>query len=201
MTTTFKTISVALLIIIGLTSSELKAQENSIDNKTTFSIETDPSTFLFKGYAFHVRIKPKNSQHLVVGAGTYALDMPSLLVDMNKDNKDKGWNVRINSAVSLFGEYYFKEANNRWFVGLQAGVQNYKNTNDAIVNKDSKYSNLLLMPSIGYNWRPFKNNFYIKPWLGLGYTTKISGDNSINTLSYKISPLTNFVTVHLGYTF
>ncbi len=66
MTTTFKTISVALLIIIGLTSSELKAQENSIDNKTTFSIETDPSTFLFKGYAFHVRIKPKNSQHLVV---------------------------------------------------------------------------------------------------------------------------------------
>ena len=201
MTATFKTISLAMLIIISFASTKLKAQEKVIEGKTTFSIETDPSTFLFKGYAIHFRIKPKNSQHLVIGAGAYTLDMPSFLVDMNKDNKDKGWNVRINSAVSLFCEYYFKEANNKWFVGLQAGVQNYKNTNDAIANKESRYSNLLLMPSIGYNWRPFKNGFYIKPWLGVGYTTKISGDNSINNLSYKISSLTNFITVHIGYTF
>jgi hypothetical protein len=201
MTATFKTISLALLIIIGLSTTQLKAQEKPIENKTTFSIETDPSTFLFKGYALHIRIKPKNSEHLVVGAGTYALDMPSFLVNMNKDNKDKGWNVRINSAVSLFGEYYFKEANNKWFVGLQAGIQNFKNTNDAFAGIESKYSNLLVMPSIGYNWRPFKNGFYIKPWVGLGYTTKTSGDNSINTLNYKISPVANFVTFHIGYTF
>lgn len=201
MKTTFKTISLAILFILGLNETKLIAQENIIENKTTFSIETDPSTFLFKGYALHIRIKPKNSEHLVVGAGTYALDMPSFLVDMNKENKNKGWNVRINSAVSLFGEYYFKEVNNKWFLGLQTGIQNYKNTNDNISNKESKYSNLLIMPSIGYNWRPFNNGFYIKPWLGLGYTTKISGDNSINALTYQISPMTNFVTVHIGYTF
>jgi outer membrane protein W len=57
------------------------------------------------------------------------------------------------------------------------------------------------MPSIGYNWHPFKSQFYIKPWFGLGYTSKISGDNSINNVEYNISPFVPFATVHVGYTF
>jgi outer membrane protein W len=197
MTTKIKTMAMALLATMSVTSTKLVAQDKAVENKTTFSFETDPSTFLFKGYAFHIRIKPKNSQHLVIGAGVYALDLPSFLVNLNAENKNKGWNVRINTAASLFGEYYFKEANNKWFVGLQTGVQNYKNTQDESANKENKYRNLLIMPSLGYNWHPFKNGLYVKPWIGLGYTTKISGDNS----SYKISPITSFVTVHVGYTF
>lgn len=124
--TTIKTISLAMLTIIGLSTTTVKAQDKTTESKTTLSIETDPSTFLFKGYAFHIRIKPKNSKHFVIGAGIYALDLPSIMVDRNKDNKTKGWNVRINSAYSFFGEYYFNEANSKWFVGLQTGVQNYK---------------------------------------------------------------------------
>jgi len=201
MKTKIKTIATAMLTTICLATTDLKAQDKTVENKTTFSIETDPSTFLFKGYAFHIRIKPKNSKQLVIGVGTYALDLPSIMVNTNKDNKDKGWNVRINSAYSLFGEYYFKEANSKWFVGLQTGVQNYKNSNDNISNKESKYSNLLIMPSIGYNWQPFKFPLYVKPWFGLGYTSKISGSNSIDNLNYNISPLVPFLTLHAGYTF
>ena len=201
MTTTIKMISLATLTVICLATSKVKAQDAATENKTTFSIETDPSTFVFKGYAFHFRIKPKNSKHLVIGAGTYGLDLPTIMVDMNKDNKDKGWNVRINSAYSLFGEYYFKDANAKWYIGLQAGIQNFKNTNDNIANKESKYSNLILMPSIGYNWQPFKFPMYVKPWFGVGYTSKLSGSNSIDNLEYNISPLVPFVTLHVGYTF
>ena len=201
MKTTFKSIAIVLLSIISFSSTTLLAQEKTTTNKTTFSLETDPSTFLFKGYAFHIRIKPKNSNHFIIGAGTYALDLPSLMVDMNKDNKNKGWNVRINSAVSLFGEYYLEEANKKWFVGLQTGVQNFKNTNDYIPNKESKYSNLLIMPSIGYSWHPFQSPLYVKPWIGIGYTSKISGDNSIDNSNYSIASLLPFVTLHVGYTF
>lgn len=198
MKVTIKAISVALVLLITLGTFTLKAQEK---NGTTFSIETDPSTFAFKGYAFHVRIKPKNSQHVVLGAGTYGLNMPAFLVNMNNKNKDKGWNVNIKNAVSLFGEYYFKEANQKWFLGLQAGIQTFRVSNSNLPNQTAQYSNLLLMPSIGYNWHPLKNNLYIKPWLGMGYTTKISGDNNIQNLKYAISPMSNFLTVHLGYTF
>lgn len=165
MKTKIKLIAFLFLANTLIVGSQAIAQDlnNSIKNKTTISIETDPSTFAFAGYAFHFRIKPKNSQHLLIGAGSYGMDMPDFIVNMNSDNKDKGWNVRINDAYSLFAEYYFEEANKRWFVGLQAGVQNFKNTNDSILNAESKYTNLLIMPSIGYNWQPFNFPFYIKP--------------------------------------
>jgi hypothetical protein len=200
MKTIIKTISNAILFFICIASTVISAQDRPALSKTTLSIETDPSTFLFNGYAFHIRVKPKTSEHFVIGAGTYALDLPDVMVDINSENKSKGWNVRINSAYSLFGEYYFKEANNRWFAGLQTGIQNYKNTNDHISKGESSYSTLLLMPSIGYNWHPFKSQFYIKPWFGLGYTSKVSGDNSINNVEYIISPIMPFATLHVGYT-
>lgn len=202
MKTRLKKTCLALVAFFLLTGNHLQAQEITPESKTTLSVETDPVTFLFKGYALHIRIKPKNSKRLAVGAGLYALDMPSFLVNMNKENRNKGWNVRIHHAVSLFGEYYLGEANNKWFVGLQAGIQNFTNTNDLNPGEKSSYNNLLIMPSIGYNWRPFqKIGLYIKPWLGIGYTTRISGNNSINTQKYSIAPVTNFVTLHVGYTF
>lgn len=201
MKTKIKTAIAVSTLLFSLTSNVSLAQESKPENRTTISIETDPSTFAFKGYAFHFRIKPKNSKHLSIGAGTYALDFPSFLIDMNKENKDQGWKIRIQSAYSIFSEYYFKEANKKWFVGLQAGVQNYKNTNDSISGKKSEYSNFLIMPSIGYNWTPFKFPLYIKPWLGIGYTTKISGSNVIDNKTYNISPLVPFLTFHVGYTF
>jgi hypothetical protein len=201
MKTKMKTFALALLTILSVTSTAVNAQDNSAQQKTTVSIETDPSTFAFGGYAFHFRIKPKNSEHLVIGAGTYAMDYPSFLVDMNPDNKGKDWNVRIKSAYGLFGEYYFKEANSKWFAGLQIGMQNYKIKNDKLSGLDNEYTNLLLMPSLGYTWTPFKIPFYIKPWLGIGYTTKMSGDNKIGTSTYSISPIVPFLTLHVGYTF
>lgn len=198
-----KTVRIVALVstLVMALVSEVKAQETSVENHRTISVETDPSTFVFGGYALHVRVKPKKCTHLLLGAGTYALNMPSLMVNLNKENKGEDWEVRINSAFALFGEYYFKEANSKWFVGLQAGVQNYKIKNLRFTDASAKYSNLLLMPSIGYNWQPFKAPFYVKPWLGLGYTAKIEGENSIGAKNYDIAPILPFATLHLGYTF
>jgi hypothetical protein len=190
-----------MMLMMNLSSNISFAQETKTSNRTTISIETDPSTYAFNGYAVHFKIKPKNSQHWLLGAGTYAMNFPSFMVNMNKENKDKGWNVRIKSAYSIFGEYYLKEANKKWFIGMQVGLQNYRNTNDSVVSKKSEYSNLLVMPSIGYNWAPFKFPLYVKPWLGIGYTAKVNGSNSVEQYTYNVSPFVPFLTLHVGYTF
>jgi hypothetical protein len=199
MKTSIASISLALVTIVTIATTSVNAQDANANSKTVVSVETDPSTFAFGGYALHLRIKPKSSKHLVIGAGTYALDLPAVMVDMNMKNKDKGWNVRINSAYSLFGEYYFSEANRKWFLGVQAGVQNYKNSNSGTERQEMKYSSLVLMPSVGYNWYPFSIPLYIKPWAGLGYTAKISGSNLIDGSEYDISPIIPFATLHVGY--
>jgi hypothetical protein len=171
-------------------------------SKTKFSIETDPSTFALKGYAIHIRIQPASCKRFLIGAGSYGLTLPDKMVDLNKNNRSEGWDVKIKSAYALYGEYYFKEANRGWFVGEQVGLQNFKISNDqeqSAVAAD--FRNLLLLTYIGYSWHPYKGRFYIKPWAGLGYTNKITGSTTVGTKVYDVAPLFPFVTFHVGYTF
>lgn len=176
------------------------AQDSSRNEKTKFNVEIDPATFAFKGYGLHFRVQPKGCEHLLVGFGTYAMDMPDVLVNFNNRNKDKGWNVRINQGYGLFAENHFTEVNRKWFVGCQIGIQEFKIKNNNILGNE-KYTNILAMGYFGYTIKPFKNNLYIKPWAGIGYTSKISGENTLGTLEYDIPPITMFATLHIGYTF
>lgn len=198
----FSNVKIAAIIMMFLMSISISAQEKEISakNKTEYSIEIDPFTFAFKGYGVHLRLQPKNSEHLLMGIGAYAMDMPDALVDFNKNNKGKGWNVRLNQGYGLFGEHHFSEVNKKWFVGAQIGIQEYKIENETVEGSE-KFTNILAMGYFGYTIKPFKNNLYLKPWAGIGYTSKISGNNKLGALEYDIAPITMFVTLHIGYTF
>jgi len=190
----------ALSLIIGMSTS-VSAQENETTNKTKFSIEIDPATFAFKGYGVHLRIQPKNSKHLLVGAGIYAMDFPDMIVDFNPENKNKGWDVRLSQGVGLFGEYHFSEVNKKWFVGTQLALQEYEIENVNEVGSE-KFNTFLGLAYGGYTIQPFKNNgFYIKTWMGVGYTTKTGGENKLGNSEYEVSPILLFAAEHLGYTF
>jgi hypothetical protein len=192
---------IVLLAAFGIISLNASAQSNEPSiNRTKFSIEIDPSTFAFKGYSAHFRIQPKSCNHLLYGIGIYAMDMPSFFVDMNSNNADKGWQVRINNAVGIFGEHHFSEVNKGFFVGTQISAQLFaiKQTDQL---GDSKFINGLGMAYGGYTLSPFKLPLYIKAWGGLGYTGKLSGENTVGTEEYDISPISVFATVHIGYTF
>ncbi|WP_298423643.1 hypothetical protein [uncultured Kordia sp.] len=193
---------ITLIISLGM-SHYVSAQtdDSNTKNETTkFSIEIDPATFAFNGYSFHMRIQPKGCNHLLAGFGTYALDFPDALVNFNSKNKDKGWNISINQGYSVFGEHHFTKVNEKWFVGTQIGIQEFTLENGTILGNE-KFTNLLAMVYAGYTLKPFKNKLYIKPWAGIGYTTKLSGSNTLGTSEYDIAPITMFVTVHIGYTF
>jgi len=186
-----------LLMSVGVFAQEEKQQSN----KTEFSVEIDPATFAFNGYGVHLRVKPKNSEHLLIGVGVYAMDFPDLIVDFNPENKDKGWDVRLNQGIGLFGEYHFSEVNKKFFVGVQLASQEYKIENENEVGSE-KFSTFLGLGYAGYTIKPFKSNgLYIKPWMGIGYTSKTGGENKLGDSEYDISPILLFGAVHLGYTF
>lgn len=194
---------VTTLLFLTLGMQHMIGQNISKDSnpkKMKLSIEIDPATFFMKGYGIHLRLQPKNCNHLLYGVGIYGLDLPDVLVDFNEKNKNKGWNVRIQQGFSLFGEHHFKDVNKAWFVGMQAGIQKFKLTNDHSP-KETSYSNILTMAYAGYTFNPFNNGLYLKPWFGLGYTSKISGDHILDNDTYNIAPITYFATLHIGYTF
>jgi hypothetical protein len=191
----------AFLVIFGMSNYNATAQsKDQTDGKTKFSIEIDPATFAYKGYSAHLRIQPKASNHLLYGIGIYAMDMPSFFVDINSNNSDKGWHVRINSAAGIFGEYHFSRANKGFFAGSQISVQQFLIKNENQPGKE-KFTNGLLMGYAGYSLQPFKFPLYFKAWGGVGYTSKISGENVLGGQEYDISPISVFATLHVGYTF
>jgi hypothetical protein len=173
----------------------------SQDYGSRLSIEIDPATFLSSGYSFHVRYQPMFSERLLIGGGTYALDLPNLFVNVVEQNQDEGWNVRIKSAYLIYAEFFPLKANHGWFIGEQIGFQNFKVSSAKEVPGSARFSNILLMTYGGYSWHPYKGSFYIKPWVGLGYTARVDGTNKVGNLTYDISPLFPFVTFHVGYTF
>lgn len=192
---------IVLAVSLGMFSHFTYAQTGEQEeNKTKFSFEIDPATFAFGGYSAHLRIQPKNSKHYLFGFGVYAMDLPDPFVNINKNNRDEGWKVRINQGYGLFGEHHFTEVNKKWFVGSQLSVQEFKIEKD-FTDGNEKFTNLLFMVYGGYTWKPFKNNLYLKPWGGVGYTTKISGENTLGNNEYDISPISVFATLHIGYTF
>lgn len=200
-----KLICVAIFTAFFGRAERLMAQDYipifSQDYSSRLSVEIDPATFLLSGYSFHLRYQPMFSEKFLIGAGSYGLDLPDIFVNLNEQNRDQGWNVRIKSAYSIFAELYFKQANQGWFVGEQIGFQNYKISNANELNGSSRFNNILFMTYLGYSWHPYKGSFYIKPWAGLGLTDKVDGINKIGSLQYDISPVFLFLTFHVGYTF
>ncbi|MEZ4829953.1 MAG: hypothetical protein R3C61_27275 [Bacteroidia bacterium] len=192
-------ISMALFFVSMMTGT-LSAQKSADKRKAEISFEIDPITFISKGYSAHLRIKPGASDHLLLGAGTYAMEMPAAIVNLTSGNKNQGWDVRLNQGYGLFGEHFFSEVNRKFFLGVQTGIQQYKLSNESL-SGNVKYTNALAMGYGGYAIQPFDFPLYFKIWGGLGYTAKISGENVLQDKEYQIAPLSMFATLHIGYTF
>jgi hypothetical protein len=163
-------------------------------------VETDPSTFALGGFAAHVRAQPEAS-HLAFGAGAYALDFPGLLVDLDGANRGQGWDVRLRLGVGLFGDYYLEPAPRAWFVGVQLAVHDYRYRNDGAPGLEARAVNGVVMPRVGYLWRPFAAGFYVMPWLGVGATAQLSGSRRVGAKEYDLFPVIPFATLHVGWQF
>lgn len=201
----FRLLSLLLLFVVLASSRAAFAQDYipifSRDYSSRLSIELDPLTFLSKGYSLHVRYQPMFADRFLIGLGTYAMELPEPMLDMNRNNRDKGWNARIRSAYFVTAEFYAKRANHGWFLGEQIGFQSFKVSNNKEVGSTASFNNLLLLTHVGYSWHPYKGSFFVKPWIGLGFTEMIDGTNEVGELAYDTGPWFPFFTVHLGYTF
>lgn len=171
------------------------------DYSSGLSIELDPVAYLMKGYSINLRYQPMFSGRFLIGLGTYGMDLPGYLLNMNGNNRDKGWHVRIRNAYLLYGELYLTQANHGWFIGEQIGFQGYRVRNNAEASSSTTFNNILLMTYLGYSWHPYKGSFYVKPWIGVGFTDKIDGINNIGSLKYEVGPWLPQVAIHAGYTF
>lgn len=158
-------------------------------------VETDPATFAMKGAALHLRARFESLPGWTFGIGSYALDLPSPMVDMVPQNEGEDWNVRIEPGIGLFADKSLREDGNGLTFGGQVSLQRFEL--DAPGQKAGDAWNLLVMPRVGYHWSPFDNGFYVFPWAGVGYTAPVAGAAG----DYHVAPFVPFATLHVGWNF
>lgn len=148
-----KTLLVLLLIAANIPRL-LVAQDYipifSRDYSSRLSVEVDPIAFLYDGLSLNVLYQPMFSDHFLLGASGYCLDLPQPIIDFNPENRDEGWSVRIRSAYMIHGEFYAKEANHGWLIGEQIGFQSFSASNSQEFAASARFNNLLLMTYAGY---------------------------------------------------
>ncbi|CAA6805797.1 MAG: Unknown protein [uncultured Sulfurovum sp.] len=182
---------------IFLTTLLLSLSTITLQAKESFSIETDPATFAFDGYALHLKKSFEEVPHMEFGIGVYAMDFPDAFVDMHSKNKDKGWDVRLNQGIGLFVDSYQQADLSGWFIGGQLALQEYELT---LNGSKEKYDSMMLMGYGGYKFL-LGEHTYAKLWGGVGYSNKVSGSNVVNQTTYDVPNLIPFGALHVGYTF
>lgn len=173
--------TLAILLTLFVTAASARAE---------VYVETDPSTFVLAGWSAHLRVGPASTPHWTFGLGGYALDLPSLIVEMG--NPDGGWDARIRVGYGVFVDRYFRDDRRGAFAGMQLALQHLRAERPG---EEVRFIDALAMPRVGYTWFPFESGFYLLGWVGVGVTAPIAGD----TRDYDVFPVIGFGAVHLGW--
>lgn len=187
-----------LLVTVSLFALLLPATARAAP-ETHVLVETDPATFGFRGFAGHLRVQPASTPHWTFGAGLYAMNLPGLLVDTNPDNRDEGWDVRLRLGAGLFADYAWSADGDGPVVGLQTAIHAWRATAAGAVT-DERFTSALLMARLGYLWRPRDGGFFVMPWIGLGLTRRIAGDDEREG-GYATAPVMPMAALHVGWRF
>ncbi len=184
-----------ILIVLAavLPSTNLLAQKRKL------SVEVDPTFFVFSGYAGNVSYKV--NEKWTVGAAIVSAKFPNLLAKLVISDVQESTTLKLESGYTVFVHRFFTEKPSGWFVGLQAGVSNYKITDDRLPGQEKKFTTGIIMPRAGYKYYIKNSDFYLLPWAGISYGPTSNKTQKLGTLSYEVKSFLPFGALHLGYSF
>lgn len=193
-------------------SSNQTKKEQTPPSKHQFLIEVDPLPYLLGGMGGHFGWTPKNNKHLAYGVGlVVGPEFPDAMHNMNANNRDQGWNLKVNQGAGLWAHYYFKRTNKGWFTGLQVFTQEMELSNDNFPGQSDRTNVLMLAIPTGYVWYPIEHfNLYLRPWAGFGFQKvikstfepgKVTPEMNVGNKEYHLPPFVPFATFHIGYSF
>lgn len=168
----------------------------SLAQAATVQLEVDPAPFALSGYAVHARMALPDSPW-TIGAGSYSMELPDMMVAMAPDNRDEGWSARIKPSVGVFVDRYKEVAADGRHLGVQVAVHRWEVGRDG---ETDDLTSILVMPRIGYVWTPFDDlGLYLDPWFGAGGTVPISDAAVASGETYQHFPVMVFGAVHVGW--
>ncbi len=198
--------SLLIILTVSVYSQDKEPQ------RSRFYIETDPLPLFLGGVSGHFGWSPAKLPSFTFGLGLAGgIEYPDAFINMTEENRDQGWEVRINQGMGIWAHYHFSDDRNGWFAGIQLFTQEMRLKNADFPGETDDTNTVMMSLQGGYLWYPFsKAGFYLRPWGGFGFQSTVSGsfepdrvdpDLIVGDKGFVLARFMPFATVHIGYSF
>lgn len=162
----------------------------------TVHAEVDPLPFANGGYGAQVGIRHPALHGVRIAVASFSLHVPDPLSQIGGN---EGFDLRVRPSGALYALYYFRPGRNGFSVGGSLRYLRLRYEHDDLPGERATTRELSPELIVGYQWHPFKNGFYLQPWLALGVTLIRDGDPIVDDREYDTMPVSPFFTVNIGY--
>ncbi len=187
-----RTAAVALIAASSLLAhaarADADAERSKAERKAHIDAETDPTAFILSGYSLHVGLGWKRAR---LDLGGYAMDLPAFA------HGNEGFDASFYGAGAKLQYFVFAEQKGM-FVGVDGGVMRLR-ARATDTGESARRTQFGVGVNAGYRFM-LPAGFYVTPWIGAGYTFN-AGDLGVGSEQFKVSPLSIFPAIHVGYRF
>lgn len=143
-----------------------------------FRIETEPTSFVAKGWSFFGSYGIIKSRNLHLGLYSIASTLPSGINDRMFTNVTSADKIRLTFETAASVRYkipYFLNTESNPYIGLFFGWETFQHTNNSTGLK-TKMSNFFLTPQVGYEIYVFRQMLYLNPSVRVVYEFGVESD-------------------------
>ena len=159
--------------------------------------ELDPLTFVNGGYGGQVGVRHPALGGLRLAIASFSLHVPDVLAQVGGND---GFDVRVRPSLALYGLYYVaRPGHDGLALGASLRYLRLRYHHDDVADGVADTRELSPEAIVGYQWHPWRNGFYVQPWLALGVTLHRAGTATVGGHAYAPLPVSPFFTVNLGW--
>jgi len=167
------------------------------DDRTRLHAEVDPLPFATRGYGGQLGIRPPALRGVRIAVASFSLNVPDLVAQVGGND---GFHLQVRPSAAVYVLYYFKPGGRDGFaVGGAMRYLRLRYEHDDVPGQHADASEVSPEAIVGYQWHPFRNGFYLQPWLGLSATLAHDGEAVVGDRDFDALPIQPFFTVNVGW--
>jgi len=186
-----------VLLAIALTLPAHAHADERAGERVRLHAELDPLTFANAGYGGQIGLRHPALRGVRLAVASFSLHVPDVVAQLGGND---GFDLRVRPSAALYALYYVAPAGRDGFaIGGSMRYLRLRYRRDDVPGAEATVGELSPEAIVAYQWHPFRNGFYLQPWLALGVVLSHHGEATVGARTYDELPVSPFFTVNVGW--
>lgn len=185
------------MLVLGLVVATPSAAFADEREPTLIVPEIDPLPFATGGYGTQLGVRHPALRGVRIAAASFMVNVPDVAGQLGGND---GFHIKVRPSAALYILYYLNGPGEDGFAfGGALRYLRFRYTHDAEPGVQAETAELTPEAIAAYQWHPFKNGFYLQPWVGFSVTVARDGEPVVGAQTFDPLPIQPFFTVNVGW--